>query len=415
MRGGRSPIDEPHIGLPSCPQPFGTQFLEVFGGGPAFHHHRIVLRSRPPLATPPVMAPKTKETALQRARRMEQKALALAVHGKAQMVTAALKKYPKVVENVFDLCKREVSKLGGDIEDLDREQTENARAPLAIANVPANTDPDGSVGSMAPDFASGPAGMSESPPAEDTHKRVDQLSSAEICSMLGSVEEIVFSKHALKALLVGNQRVVTKEPLLQLWEFVFAMNRGTRINTASAYRSSLLGQLREANDSNGRRASTLRLPPNWKEQGVYALLHTAPPVVKVLQRFTGATRVVPEGHLVGINCTKLYIANNFSDDSAYLAVEDGILNLPLNILFSKERMEGLLGSGRKRRKVIGDMLSSDALGEVVASSLVGGGGSSSSIASVQDSQANYQNTTLRASAAVDESMIVPPPPPQAAD
>lgn len=360
------------------------------------------------------MAKGAKESALQRARRLEMKALALAVHGKAQMVTAAMNKFPKIVEDLFEVAKREVAKSGGNIEHLgDAGPASSPKAPLVLANTAHNPESDGTVGSNADAASASGAGDGSGRASENSQKRLDQLTAAELSDILSSVEDVVLSKFALKALLRPGQRVVPKEPLLQLMEFAFAMNRGTRVNMSPGYKAMLMSQLRAANEANGGRASTLRLPPNWAEQGVYLLLRTAPPVVKVQHRFNGACRVIPEGHLEGVDATKLYIGNNYSDDSAYLAVQDGVLNFPLNVLFSKERLDNLHGSATKRRRsVLTDGVTSDAgLGSAASR---GGPDAHSPPADAAAEAANEAASGTASSGGrgmTDEAGLIPPLPP----
>lgn len=314
------------------------------------------LVSRPihPSRTQGRMAPKKGEGALQKARRLEEQAVALAARGKAQAVSQAMKKHPKVTDALYDLCRRELKKIGVDIDNDDSEAAPAAApATLALTDAPHNPQPDGSVGSEAAmsmaSLGHGGDRAGSSADGDNMIKRIDQCTSSELSDLLSSVEEVVLSKHALKALLRPGQRAIAKEPLMQIMEFMLGLSRSHRLTMAQHLRPTLKDQLKAMNEANGRRAQNLRLPPVWTECGIYTLLNTSPPVVKICHTPTNSVRVVPECHLTGYDLQRLYIAVNWSEDSAFLAVSDGMLNLPLQVLFSKERMDGLQRSAKKRR------------------------------------------------------------------
>lgn len=142
------------------------------------------------------------------------------------------------------------------------------------------------------------------------------------------------SKHALKARLKVGQRCIPKDPLLQLLTCLTGAARTMLVNTTQpSFLDKLTTQCQAIYVQNGRRAQHLQLPPRWEVHGIFSIVRTAPPVVKLQHRFSGATRVVPEALVSGHDLTKLY--------AAYLAVRDGVLNVIVGLLFSNDGVGAL--------------------------------------------------------------------------
>jgi hypothetical protein len=104
------------------------------------------------------------------------------------------------------------------------------------------------------------------------------------------------------------------------------------------------------NVARGRRASALRLPPNWLEDGVYSVEHNRENALIVRNRFTGYWIFWPEQE---IRASGHKLRYNYSQECAQ--VRNGTQKVVLARAFAtanappregRKRSFGFLGSGR---------------------------------------------------------------------
>lgn len=148
-------------------------------------------------------------------------------------------------------------------------------------------------------------------------------------------EKVAFSPAALGALVRRGQRDVNKESMLQVLEFCTGIQRHTHVSTKPDELPKLYAEMSSLNESFGRRGRDLALPPDWKVAGVYGLRKHGSSI-KIQHRFKNTERTVPAHVVQTYTFTKLYIDQNWSDQSAMLKASGGLLNLSIALLWGSD-------------------------------------------------------------------------------
>lgn len=376
------------------------------------------------------MGKRASETALQKAGRLQRQVLQLQNKGYTQAIASALKKYPELVPRIYEQLKSCLASKGVDLDALRPDEDahggfgtgafapvapaaapvpegpaagrfphQQSPAPLALANE-SHTDSVPPSGAVAPDLSdSGSAAeASPQPPPAGRLKTFGSLSALQVAEVLGLIEPVCFSKSALKALQNRGMKAPPKQTLLEIAEYCVQMTPHSQVDAGNL--SGLAELLGERNSALGRRGVDLALPPSWPANGVYSLI-VDKSVLKVRNKFSNLTRIVPPGCLQGVSPATVSIANNFSEDKASLTSPGSLLNFTVALLFSSSRMDALQGGAGKRQKTSSGFARSpgersSAAGSSIASSPASGaaslGGDGDEIATPKGKQPLRQST-----------------------
>lgn len=281
------------------------------------------------------------EGALAKAERLQAQALTLQTKGALQKVQVGLRTFPQYTATAYEHLKRTMARDGIDLDTITEKDTKSA--PGKRGNGGANRP---EVPLMLTDGDSEAATPVAPPPAPAT-TRLSSLAAAMLVRFMEGFEPVVFSRSALRALQERGMRAPPKAVLLQLIEFCTNMRGDSQVRPPSdeAAIEQITNSMATANENHGRRAMSLRLPPDWRASGLYEVV--MPPantdgVVKIRNKRSGLERVVPGGVLLGHPTDRLYIEQNYSEDGAYLTAEGGgLLNFTVSLLFSNSRVESL--------------------------------------------------------------------------
>lgn len=294
--------------------------------------------------------PAKKETHLQKAHRLQQEVLGLQTAGQMQAIVRGLKKEPQFIPNIFRQLQSSFSGIGKSLEAVEVEEAGGAgggraagrgkggkRVTLALCDGRA----DEGDGVAASDGAEGHGEVSGSgdDPDEQT-RRLDQVGVETLRDMLSSMERVVSSPAALRALVRRGQRDASKESLIQILTFTTGLQRHSQVNFGPDKLPQLYSELAGLKKNYGRRGMDLPLPPVWADHGVFELLR-APANIKIKHRFQNVEHIVPSHVVSNYSQQKMWIDQNWSDNDACLKCKGGLLNFPIALLFTEERLDHL--------------------------------------------------------------------------
>ena len=297
-----------------------------------------------------------KETALQKADRLAEESMRLKTRGHMTAITHALKKYPYQVSPVYDDLKRRLMRDG---HDLDRylhvlpgqEADEHLGAPgLPAAGAARGRGAkraicDVGILGHADDPAPASSAGDSSSVGESTLLPLEEASCSQLMKLLGTIEVALFSAAGMKTLCKPLQRNPAKQSLLEMVEF--CTNRGRRSLVNLNELEDEGRRMTAMNVHHGRRAMSISMPPDWKNEGVYCIVTLAGgSIVKVVQRYSNGQRVVPADILEGQDAKQLYMADNFSEEEALLCSRGGFLQFKVSLLFGHSRMAASMTSSR---------------------------------------------------------------------
>eukprot|EP00971_Amphidinium_carterae_P057570 1138369-Amphidinium_carterae.3 len=161
---------------------------------------------------------------------------------------------------------------------------------------------------------------------------VGQLSIPLLERFLAAVEPIALSSNAQRSLRAARSRYISKEKLLQLYEFLTGLGPLDPMPEYLHVVSKWLNTGVEYNALRGRPARDLRLPPNWQEDGHYTIgAGELSGRTKVQHRGLGQSHGI--GGFLGSASGALHIEHNYSQKHATLVDGDGLHRLPLMSLF----------------------------------------------------------------------------------
>jgi hypothetical protein len=297
-----------------------------------------------------------KETALQKADRLFEESMRLKTRGHMTAITAALKKYPAQVSPVYDDLKRRLSRDGIDLdkylnvlpgEQVVDELHQVVLPPPGVAHgrgakrAICDVGIDGEVDGPAP--ASSAPGSSSM--AQNTLQPLEDATCSQLMKLLSLIEKALFSAAGMKTLCKPLQRNPAKPSLLEMVEF--CTNRGRRSLVNLNELEDEGKRMADMNVHHGRRAMSISMPPDWKNEGIYSIVTlSGGSIVKIVQRCSNGQRVVPADILEGHDAKHLYIADNFSEEEALLCSRGGFLQFKISLLFGQSRMAASRGSSR---------------------------------------------------------------------
>ena len=94
-----------------------------------------------------------------------------------------------------------------------------------------------------------------------------------LAALLSVVEPISLHQNMLKTLCSKGSRVIPKDPMLEVLEWITDHDAGDGIGECKDL-IHLAAVLMDKNKERGRRAESLRLPPNWERDGHWKLIRT---------------------------------------------------------------------------------------------------------------------------------------------
>jgi hypothetical protein len=203
-----------------------------------------------------------KESRSEKATRLTAQVQTLVGRDHVEKIDLVMKLFPAMVSNLFDHTKRALAVQGVDIQTLVdasvRAKGAARKPPLALCD----GDAEDIFGSGA--ASSGLHGGSN-PRGGDSRMismvRLDSVSGTLLQTSLHKMEPVVFGVAALKGLLQNGQRVIPRDPLLQLVEFTTGSPRSYLLNISDW--ENVESRLSDLNEANGRRGMDLVLPPSW--------------------------------------------------------------------------------------------------------------------------------------------------------
>lgn len=93
-----------------------------------------------------------------------------------------------------------------------------------------------------------------------------------LSAILSDCEPCSLSSSNLRGLGKKHSKFPPKSMVLQLWEFVFGIDSNSKVPTMERY-LDLHRWLMQKNETNGRRAVSINLPPEWSQDGHYLVKH----------------------------------------------------------------------------------------------------------------------------------------------
>ena len=120
---------------------------------------------------------------------------------------------------------------------------------------------------------------------------VKSWSAAMLQDFLSELEPISLSKNAMQAMVLPGHRKPSKHDLVAMLEFVSGLSVVWSACGELRLVANLLSFLQMQNNSRGRRARELRLPPDWDSMGIYTKVVRAgedgETILEIHHRFTG--------------------------------------------------------------------------------------------------------------------------------
>ena len=150
-------------------------------------------------------------------------------------------------------------------------------------------------------------------------------------SYLKMSEPVVFSDHAVRALAPMGKKVVAKQTMLELWEFVFGQASDEAIAAAWHAPGAYAKHLEKLNGARGRLARDMVLPPNWPKDGIYQL-RSEGGKLHLQSRLLNIEVPIPLKYLEEVDLATVRVQVNFSERSAIVADASGRLRRQASIL-----------------------------------------------------------------------------------
>jgi hypothetical protein len=294
------------------------------------------------------MAPKTKKSPAEaRAQAEEEVAKMLArardlqFRSQCNDIKMAMKSYPELAPSVI----AHLTSLGVDWGKVGCPQgsVKTAELPLLASVVgPVSEVGTSSAGSVHEDStcsAKSHCGEIEDEAFTDASKdalptcytEVRILSVRVMKSYLKMAEPVVFSDHAVRALAPMGKKVVPKQTMLELWEFVFGQASDEAIAAAWHAPGAYAKHLAKLSGARGRLARDLVLPPTWPKDGIYQL-RSEGGVLHLHSRLLNIEVPIPLKYLEEVDLATIHVQVNFSERSAIVADASGRLRRQASIL-----------------------------------------------------------------------------------
>ena len=267
-----------------------------------------------------------KATVAEQAARLRQRALDLQQKGMKDELVAVCKKRPELVP----LLLQHAYALGAD------------RAKPAgelVAPSPSSPPKDNDAKAM--------ACVEDSPSAKVAHKRGEVSSTIPRCHQVWSTvlaqylvhvmaraEPISLSSASLSQLSSKKSKYLPRPAMMELWEYLTNVGKDDEVLPWCRDVEQLVETVTLFNLSRGRPAAALKLPPQWHEEGVYALKHTDVGKLLLIKRTTSEEKEVPEHFTTTVKSISLvYIAKNYSEKDAVITDPEGFGRCSASLLF----------------------------------------------------------------------------------
>ena len=282
--------------------------------------------------------PTKKETHAERSRRFSRRAIEEQYKGLKTKILDGMKHNPEIMPQLYRCLVDHGAVLEADVEAVKKElgslglevDLGGARSAAAAAVSPrsSSTGPSGSA-SVAGSVADSPMKQDPDDSASDLAKKghrnycsLRSTPSKTIEAALTHAEPATFSVANLKSLVPGGKRVMPREPLLQLVEFVTGLDPDFHIPAENRTPAGVCSLIREKNGRLGNRGKDIVLPADWMDQsmGVYRVKRDASGAMLLENTFTKATVTIPEIYLKtkGNDRDVLELRSNFSEARACL-------------------------------------------------------------------------------------------------
>lgn len=269
--------------------------------------------------------PVSKLTAEQRAQKHVLQAMSIRVAGKVKDIKKWLAERPDLVNEVHTQFKQLMGQSSVEAVAVVSQPSEASgsstrtptkRPPLAIADAQADS-PQGAAADSLSD-----AGAAPSPTTDDTiashNYNFGEVSVANLSFLLETIDDRVFNKFNIKAVLQRGKRNHNQKVLLELLTFCTGVSSSDSLQVKTW--ADLGRRLKGMYELLGSRGHQLRLPPDWAAQGFYELAVSADGGLDLRHRYRSEdalvtiTQVVPEG----CDVAAVTVVENYSEEGAYL-------------------------------------------------------------------------------------------------
>ena len=292
----------------------------------------------------PAMAPKAKRTAAEaralaeeEVAKMLQRARALTFRSQCNDIRQAMKSYPELAPSVIS----HLTSLGVDWTKVGCPQDAKKEMPLLAAAVGAaesgsdqgsmHDESTGSVKSRPEDYADESFMDAKNDALPGCYTEVRILSVRVMKAYLKMAEPVVFSDHAVRALAPMGKKVIPKQLMLEMWEFVFGQASDEAIAAAWHVPGAYAKHLSKLSESRGRLSRDLVLPPNWPRDGIYQL-RAEGSTMYLESRLLKLEVPIPQKYLEEVDHATVHLQVNFSERSAIVADASGRLRRQASIL-----------------------------------------------------------------------------------
>lgn len=226
--------------------------------------------------------PNKKESAAEKAARFQKASSALSLRADLQTCYQVMKSNAAAVRAVHK-CLTSLGYLSAD-----GSVAENAPSTTASeTSTPTSATPKSAGKRQLHDLFD----MSAAPPESPRQASVEALQ-----FILSKLEPASLSQHALRGCLRGAQRKLPKSLVMELLVFTVDADEDSGWPQTGTW-SSLLDQLAEINEANGRRARDIVMPVTWSTGGIYNL-DLSGGALWLENKFTGARAAVRDPPLL---------------------------------------------------------------------------------------------------------------------
>eukprot|EP00971_Amphidinium_carterae_P056067 1105782-Amphidinium_carterae.3 len=293
------------------------------------------------------MAPKKKRTVEEEALRLAERSVALERQAKRGKISKGLDLRPDLLDSVWTHLSQLMSR-----DSLRSGSGADAYSTPPCARSSASPGSEGAAGAApvgaggtdgAVPMGGGSASLAEvltcnsSQTLAESERMVgitavNQLTIPLLERFLAAVEPIALSSNAQRSLRAPRSRYISKEKLLQLYEFLTGLSAHDPVPDYLHSVQKWVNAGVEYNESCGRPARDLRMPPDWQHDGHYCIAEgKLSGRTKILHRGLNQTRGI-DGFLGSVTGA-LHIEQNYSQKHATLVDSDGLHRLPLMSLF----------------------------------------------------------------------------------
>lgn len=293
-----------------------------------------------------MVKPRVKQSEEEQVLALQQRADAIRLRGALKDVNAALKQYPEFAPNVMECLHR----LGVPKKKLSMLSVEETPGGAGDATSPPSSRR--ATSASTPTAGVAEAGSRGGERGQDTevsnqggviprcYTKVGMIPPKYIIELLATVEQVSLSEAALRGLVRRGSRHIIKEDLLKVLELVG--NVGPEDDLPAKFHEApvFAEHLRHFNDSRGRPARELRLPPVWEECGVFSLECKSKTAVYLTHNLMKKTARLPESFLKKVGDYKgLVLEQNWSEKQAAVKELGAFAKLTCLLVFADSAVE----------------------------------------------------------------------------